>query len=94
MSGEMRALLLMAVAFGAGALLGAMLIHRNWPRAFGALLAGHLFALVGLVAMGRHATGFDGIAYAMMLFVFVLPASLGMILGGSVVWWRKRRTQG
>lgn len=94
MSGEMRALLLIALSIGAGALLGAMLIYRNWPRAFGAVLAGHLLGALALVITGRQATGFDGIAYAMMLFVFVLPASLGMILGGGVVWWRKRRARG
>ena len=94
MSGEMRALLLLAVAFAAGVLLGAMLIYKNWPRAFGAVLAGHVFAMLGLVIMGRQATGFDGIAYAMMLFIFVVPASLGMICGGGAIWWRKRRARG
>ncbi len=90
LSPEIRVWLLMASAVLVGTLLGALLIHKGWRRVYGAVMAGHLFAAVGFFFAARQGQGMDGLGHAIMLAVFVIPSLLGMVLGGTVIWWRAR----
>jgi hypothetical protein len=90
MGPELRVYLLMAASLVAGAALGGALIRNGWARAYGAFLAAHVFAALGLFFAARQGQHMQGLGYAVVLAVFVLPASLGMVLGGGVMWWRKR----
>ena len=90
---EIRVYLLMGLALLAGVLLGALLIRNGWMRAYGALLAGHLLAAVGLFIAARQGAQMQGLGHAVVLAVFVLPATLGVALGGGFTFWRKRRAQ-
>ena len=94
MGPETRVYLLMVLALVAGVLLGAALIRNGWMRAYGAVLVGHLLAAAGLFVAARQGAQMQGLGYAVVLGVFVLPASLGIGLGGGFVWWRIRRAQG
>ena len=91
---EIRVYLLMGLALLAGALLGALLIRNGWMRAYGALLAGHLLAAAGLFIAARQGAQMQGLGHAVVLAVFVLPASLGLGLGAGFAWWRKRGARG
>jgi len=93
MGGETRLMLLMGISVVAGVLLGAMLIRRGWVRAYGAFLAGHVLAALGFYLAAQQARDMQGLGHMIMLAVFVLPAMLGMVLGGGVMWWRRRRAQ-
>ncbi|TVP70562.1 MAG: hypothetical protein EA339_12410 [Rhodobacteraceae bacterium] len=90
---EYRVFLLIAGSAFAGILLGAMLLHRGWARVFAAFLAAHVFAAIGLYIASQQAQDMQALGYVIMLVVFVLPATLGMALGGAGMWWRKRSTR-
>ena len=91
MGPELRIYLLMAASLVAGAALGGALIRNTWSRAYGAFLAAHIFAALGLIFAARQGQQMQGLGYIAMLAVFVMPATLGMVLGGGVVWWWRRR---
>lgn len=90
MGPEIRVYVFMLMALLAGALLGGLLIRNGWGRVYGAFLAGHFFAALGLFLAARQGQQMEGLGYAILLAVFVLPATLGMVLGGGFIWWRKR----
>lgn len=90
MTPELRVYILMGASVLAGALLGAALIRKGWVRAYGAMLAGHVLAAVGLYIAARQVAEMRGLGHVIMLAVFVLPAMLGMVLGGGFIWWRRR----
>ena len=54
-------------------------------------------ALLGAVVMawaiwkGRQMTGFDGIGYAIVAMLMAAPAILGVLIGGAIGWFRRRR---
>ncbi len=87
---ELRVYILMLMALLAGLLLGGLLIRNGWQRVYGAFLAGHVFAALGLFFAARQGQQMDGLAHGLLLLVFVLPATLGMVLGGGFIWWRRR----
>ncbi|MDD7973183.1 hypothetical protein [Roseinatronobacter alkalisoli] len=89
----MRIYLFMAAAVFAGAVLGFVLLRNGWRRAFGAVVLGHVLAAGGMFLSLRGGSGqMDGLAMAILLSVFVLPAILGLIIGGCVGWWRRGRS--
>ncbi|MCH8467395.1 MAG: hypothetical protein LAT78_12620 [Roseinatronobacter sp.] len=90
MGPEFRVYLLMGAALVAGAALGAALIHNRWLRVYGAFLAAHVFGALGLILAARQGQHMQGLGFAVILAVFVLPATLGMVLGGGLMWWRRR----
>lgn len=87
---EYRIFLFMAVAGLAGAFLGAMLIYKSWRRVYGAFLAAHVLAGLALY-LQTTTPGNSNIVYALYLWLFVAPATLGMVLGGGLVWLFQRR---
>lgn len=91
MDGEARILLLIGISVVAGVLLGAALVRRGWFRAYGAFLAAHVLAALGFYFAAQQGRDMQGLGHMVMLMVFVLPAMLGMVLGGAALWWRKRR---
>jgi len=40
---------------------------------------------------GRQMTGFDGIGYAIVAMLMAAPAILGVLIGGAIGWFRRRR---
>lgn len=87
---EARVYLFIALALFAGALLGWLILRNGWLRAYGAVLAGHVLAATALFIAARQGQQMQGLGHAVMLGVFILPATLGFVLGGSLAWWRKR----
>jgi len=89
---EYRFGLLFLGAIIAGVLLGAALIHKGWARAFGAILAGHVFASIGLYLAAQRGADMLAMSYMIIFLLFALPATLGMALGGGGVWlWQRKR---
>ena len=86
----MRILLYLVASVLAGALLGWLIMRNGWTRAYGAILAGHLFAALGLFVGASQYDNMQGLGYAILLSVFVIPATLGFALGGGFAWWRRR----
>lgn len=91
MGPELRVYVFMGMALLAGLLLGWLILRNGWTRAYGALLAGHVLAALGLLLAARQGQQMQGLGYAILLAVFVLPATLGFCLGGGAAWWAKRR---
>lgn len=90
MGPEWRLYMLVGLSVLAGVLLGAALLRKNMPRAYGAVFLGHVLAAVALFLAVQEGRDMQGLGPAIMLAVFVLPATLGMALGGGVIWWRRR----
>ena len=92
MGPEARIYLFMAAAVFAGAVLGYVLLRNGWRRAFGAVVLGHVLAAAGMfVSLRGSAVQMDGLGMAILLSVFVLPAIVGVLLGGAGGWLRARR---
>ena len=68
----------------------ALMRHGGWQILLALVLA---LAALGywMLLAGRAATGFDGIGYAIWLFLAILPALLGLLIGGLVGHLRRRR---
>lgn len=92
MGPELRVYVFMGLALLAGLLLGWLILRNGWLRAYGALLAGHVLAALGLFLAARQGQQMEGLGYAILLAVFVLPATLGFCLGGGAAWWAGRRS--
>lgn len=56
-----------------------------------------VLALLGALVMawaiwkGRQLSGFDGIGYAIVAILMAAPAILGVLIGGAIGWFRRRR---
>ncbi len=87
---EYRVFLIIGASVLAGALLGAMLIHKGWPRAYFAIFGGHALGSLGLYIASQQAQDMQALGYVIMLVGFALPATLGLVLGGGVMWLRGR----
>lgn len=74
----------------AGAVIGVMLLSRGWRRAYGAILAAHVFAATGLWLSLQQGGAAAHQFHALALVMLVLPSGLGMILGGAAAVWRQR----
>ena len=42
---------------------------------------------------GRQVQGWDGIGYAILAFLMAAPVILGVLTGGAIGWWRRRRAR-
>lgn len=82
----------MVAAGCAGLALGFLLLRNGWRRAFGAVVLGHVLAAGGMYLSLRSGSGASGgVMMAIFLTVFVLPATLGLVLGGALGWLRRGR---
>ena len=90
MAGVMPYLMLLAVVVAGGS-IGYLLMSNGWRRAYGAVLAGHVFALVGLWLAVSSRSQMDGMVYWVFLIMFVLPSLIGIGLGGGMAWYAQRR---
>lgn len=73
---------IMAGSGGAGVAAGWALA-RFWRRWAPWVLAGVLImGAVALIIAGRRAPGFEGLGYAIMALVMLMPAAGGAVLGG------------
>lgn len=90
MGPEARIYLLMLASVLAGSLMGYVLIRNGRKRTYGAFVAAHLLTITGLLLAIQGQAQMDGLMYAILLSVFVLPATLGMAIGGGLGWWRQR----
>lgn len=88
-----NAAILGLTAFSLGAAL-AYLVGRLLPPAWVFALWA-LFAAGGVIlyALARATPGPDGVGYAVILFVAVLPAFVGAIIGGRVGIGRRARAR-
>ncbi len=75
----------------AGGSIGYLLMSNGWRRAYGAVLAGHVFALIGLWLAVQSRSQMDGMVHWVFLIMFVLPSLIGVALGGGVAWFLQRR---
>ena len=87
---SLRPLLLLVASAGAGGLLGFVLLRNGWMKAYGALVAAHLFAIIGLVLAIRAPGQADAVLYTVFLVFFLLPSLFGAGLGGVIAWWVRR----
>ncbi|MBN8290400.1 hypothetical protein JI664_00320 [Rhodobacter sp. NTK016B] len=88
---EPEILYILGLALLVGGGLG-WVIGRLWGGTGAAVLVVVLLVAVGvLAAMGQRAPGWDGIAYAVLAFLFAAPAALGALLGGWLGTRRRNR---
>ena len=88
---SLRPILLIVAAASAGGLLGFVLLRNGWLKAYGAFVAAHIFAIIGLMLALRTPGQADGVLYTVFLVFFMLPSLFGIALGGAVAWWMRRR---
>lgn len=90
MGPELMFFLMLGGSALAGGLVGGLLISNGWRRAFGAIFAAHLFAMIGMAVAISQVDGTQGMGYAFALVMLVLPSMVGMAIGGGVMLWRRR----
>ncbi|MCC5965934.1 MAG: hypothetical protein JJU24_07335 [Natronohydrobacter sp.] len=90
MGPELMFFLMLGGSALAGGLVGGLLISNGWRRAFGAIFAAHLFAMIGMAVAISQVDGTQGMSYAFALVMLVLPSMVGMAIGGGVMLWRRR----
>lgn len=67
----------------------AMRQGQGWAVAAIAVLAALI--MVWAIWQGRQHQGWDGIGYAILAMLMAAPAILGVLAGGAIGWWRRRR---
>ncbi len=86
---------IMAGCFLAGGLAGVLLGRARAWRLLWAIAAGLAIA-VGWQWMQAQdaASGWDGIAIMLLVFLFLMPGLIGLLGGGWLAWWQARRAAG
>ncbi len=87
----LRPLLLVAATCLAGGMVGFIMLRNDWRKAYGAFIAAHVFAAIGLVAALQSRAQIDVMLYWVFLLVMVLPSLAGATIGGGIAWWLRQR---
>lgn len=80
-----------AACFAAGGLLGFLLGRAQaWALLWGTVAV--LTVVVGWQWFRAQSavTGWDGMAILILVFLFLMPGLIGLLVGAGVSWWRGR----
>jgi len=73
-------------------IIGVLAVRHGIGWAVPVLALLLIAVMVWAVWQGRQVRGWDGIGYAILAFLMAAPGALGVLAGGAIGWWRRRRT--
>ena len=73
-------------------IVGVVAMRHGMGWIVGVIAAVLAVFMVWAIWKGQQENGWDGIGYAIAAALMAAPGILGVLTGGAVGWWRRRKT--
>lgn len=81
------------ICFALGGALGYLMIRRRARGLFALLAVGIVIGILWCIVQAENYTGWDALAYGILVFLYLAPGLLGQFIGGGIGLYRNAKSR-